>query len=292
MSRFKASEAGIRWPLLAATSVSILIVALIFIFLGKEALPFVRHPGLSELWGDRWVPLSFQKEYFGLGPLIVGSLLVTCTSLAIAVPSGLCTAIYLAELARPWERRVMLPLFDVLATIPTVVLGFFGLVVLSPWMKQFFGLVSGMSALSASLLLALMAVPTVVSVSEDAIRSVPGTLQMASLAVGASRLQTLWRVTVPAAAPGITAAVVLAMGRVIGETMTVIMVTGNAPVVTVNPLESVRTMTATIALEMGEVPLGSDHYRALFCIGVVLLGITFGLNLMAQRAWKRQRRHS
>ncbi len=290
MVGFNAQETSIRWLLWAATSASMLIVALIFVFLGRETLPFLRHPGLSELWGTRWVPVSFQQESFGVMPLIVGSLVVTVTSMAITVPAGICAAVYVAELARPWERQVILPLFDLLAAIPTVVLGFFGLVVLSPLMKQFCGLSSGMSALTASLLLALMAIPTVVSISEEAIRNVPRSLKLASLAVGASRLQTIWRVTVPAASRGILAAVTLGVGRVVGETMTVMMVTGNAPVVTFSPLQSVRTMTATIALEMGEVAVGSNHYRALFCVGVLLLGITFGLNIVAQRALKRQYR--
>ena len=185
---------------------------------------------------------------------------------------------------------MFLPLIEVLAAIPTVVLGFFGLVVLSPLMKQLLGLTTGMTALTASLLLALMAIPTVVLISEEAIRGVPASLKVASLAVGASPLQTMWRVTVPAASRGILAAMVLGVGRVIGETMTVMMVTGNAAVITFSPLQSVRTMTATIALEMGEVPLGSDHYRALFCVGVMLLGVTFVLNIVAQRALKKQYR--
>lgn len=290
MFRFKASEESVRVLLLAATSASILIVVLIFIFLGREALPFLRHPGLSELCGTRWVPVSFQKESFGVLPLIVGSLLVTLTSMAITVPVGVCAAVYIAEIAKPWERRVIVPLLDLLAGMPTVVLGFFGLVVLSPLMKQLFGLTTGMTALTASLLLALMAIPTVVSISSEAIRTVPGSLKVASLALGASPLQTIWRVTVPAASRGILAAIMLGIGRVIGETMTVMMVTGNAPAITWSPLESVRTMTATIALEMGEVPLGSDHYRALFCLGVILLGITFALNIVAQWALKRQYR--
>ncbi len=199
MFRFKASEESVRVLLLAATSASILIVVLIFIFLGREALPFLRHPGLSELWGTRWVPVSFQKESFGVLPLIVGSLLVTLTSMAITVPVGVCAAVYIAEIAKPWERRVIVPLLDLLAGMPTVVLGFFGLVVLSPLMKQLFGLTTGMTALTASLLLALMAIPTVVSISSEAIRTVPGSLKVASLALGASPLQTIWRVTVPAA---------------------------------------------------------------------------------------------
>jgi phosphate transport system permease protein len=172
-----------------------------------------------------------------------------------------------------------------------VVIGFFGLVVLGPAIKHFFHLESGLTGLTGALLLALMAAPTVISISEDAIRSVPGSYKEASLALGASRLQTIWKVTVPAAKAGIVAAVMLGMGRVIGETMAVLMCTGNAAMVSLNPLGSVRTMTATIAAEMGEVPFGSEHYQALFCVGIVLLLATFALNVVAQRALARHERY-
>jgi phosphate transport system permease protein len=168
-----------------------------------------------------------------------------------------------------------------------VVIGFFGLVVLAPIVKSAFGLYSGLTALTGALLLALMAIPTIISISEDAINSVPTSYKEASAALGASKLQTIWKVTVPAALSGIIAAVMLGMGRVIGETMAVMMVTGNAAIITANPVESVRTMTATIAAEMGEVPFGSDHYRALFWVGIVLLISTFALNMVSHRVLKR-----
>ncbi len=284
MISIQSKERGVRLLLLAATSASILIVVLIFVFVGREATPFVRQPGWTELLSTRWVPVSFQRESFGILPLITGSLLVTVVSMAITVPVGISAAVYISEMARPWERDVLKPLIEVLATMPSVVLGFFGLVVLAPLMKDLFGLSTGMTALTASLLLALMTIPTVVAIAEHSIRDVPKSLKTASLALGASPLQTIWRVTVPAASRGIVAAISLGVGRVVGETMTVLMVTGNAINVTMSPLNSVRTMTATIALEMGEVPFGSDHYRALFCVGVVLLCATFGLNMIAQRA--------
>lgn len=288
MARTNGKESVIRLLLLAATSVSILIVVLIFVFLGREAGPFLADPGVGELVGTRWVPVSFEKESFGLLPLVSGTLLVTTIAMLIAIPVGLCAAIYIAEIARPWERQILRPLIDLLAAVPSVVLGFFGLVVLGPLLKNVLGLPTGMTALTGALLLALMAIPTVVVISEEAIRSVPNQLKRASLAVGASSLQTSLRVTVPAASAGIVAAGTLAVGRVIGETMAVMMVTGNAVTITASPINSVRTMTATIALEMGEVPLGSDHYRALFCVGVLLLIGTFGLNLIAQRSLKKQ----
>jgi phosphate transport system permease protein len=168
-----------------------------------------------------------------------------------------------------------------------VVLGFFGLLVVAPFIKTIFGLSTGLTALTGALLLSLMAIPTIISLSEDALVSVPYALKNASLALGASHLQTIFRVTLPAALPGIVAAVMLGIGRVIGETMAVLMVTGNSAILTASPLASVRTMTATIAAEMGEVPFGSVHYQALFWIGIILLAITFALNIVAQRVLKK-----
>lgn len=273
----------IHGAFLLAGSVSILIVVLIFLFLAKEAFSFVGEPGLKELFSSNWIPVSFKKEQFGLYPLISGSLLVTFLATIVAVPFGLCGAVYLAEVATPTERELFKPFIELLAGIPSVVIGFFGLVVLGPVIKQIFNLPSGLTALTGALLLALMAIPTIISISEDAIRSVPRSYKEASLALGSTRLQTIVRVILPASLSGIVAAVMLGMGRVIGETMTVMMVTGNAALMTLNPFESVRTMTATIAAEMGEVPFGSAHYAALFWVGIVLLLATFCLNIIAQR---------
>jgi phosphate transport system permease protein len=214
---------------------------------------------------------------------------VTVLATLIAIPFGVVGAVYLSEVAVTAEREILKPFIELLAGIPSVVIGFFGLVVLAPWVKWVFGLQTGLTAVTGALLLALMAIPTIISISEDAIRGVPTSYKEASLALGASQLQTIWRITVPAALPGIIAAVMLGMGRVIGETMAVLMVTGNAAIVTLSPFESVRTMTATIAAEMGEVPFGSDHYRALFWVGIVLLIATFGINLVAQKVLKRYR---
>lgn len=283
-------ETCIRGLLLAMASASIVIVGLIFVFLGREAIPFLQQQGWDELLSTRWIPVSLHKQSFGLLPLVTGTVLVTVTAMAMAVPVGVLAAVYLAEIASPGERKVLRPLIDLLASVPSVVLGFFGLVVLGPLLKDLLGLSTGMVALTGSLLLALMAIPTIVALGEESIGRVPVSLKRASLAVGASRFQTTWRVTLPAASSGIVAAITLGVGRVVGETMAVMMVTGNAPVTTVSPLSSVRTMTATIALEMGEVPLGSAHYHALFFVGVILLSVTFGLNLVAQRFLKRQYR--
>ena len=270
-------------------SVSILIVILIFVFLGKEALPFFKDPGISHLWGDRWVPVSFQKELFGILPLVAGSLLVTFMATIIAVPVGVCGAVYISELSTNAEKEILKPFIELLAGIPSVVLGFFGLVVVGPLIKNIFGLSTGLNALTGAVVLALMAIPTIISISEDTIRSVPRSYKEASFALGASRLTTIWRVTIPASLSGIIAAVMLGMGRVIGETMAVMMVTGNAARITFSPFDSVRTMTATIAAEMGEVSFGSKHYAALFMVGVILLLATFGLNLIAAKVLKKYR---
>ncbi len=289
MKKIVTKEKSIKLIMLLAASTSIFIVLLIFLFLAKEAAPFIFKPGLSELFTARWVPVSFQKESFGILPLVTGSLLVTIIATLIAVPIGVCGAIYISEVATSGERRFLKPFIELLAGIPSVVIGFFGLTVLAPLVKSAFGLQTGLNALTGALLLALMAIPTIVSISEDAIRSVPKSYKEGSLALGASRLETIWKVTTPAALPGIIAASMLGMGRVVGETMAVMMVTGNAAQITASPLESVRTMTATIAAEMGEVPFGSVHYRALFCVGIVLLLLTFTINIIAQRALKKYR---
>ena len=282
-------EKAVKLTLFSAASTSILIVLGIFTFLGKEAGHFAVTPGIEKLLSGRWVPVSFQEESFGLLPLITGSLLVTVLAMVLTIPFGVGASVYISELARPLEREILKPFIEILAGIPSVVIGFFGLVVLAPLVKGAFGLPTGFTALTGAALLALMAIPTVISISEDAIRSVPESYKAASLALGASRMQTMWRVTVPAALPGIVAAVMLGTGRVIGETMAVMMVTGNAAVITGSPFKSVRTMTATIAAEMGEVPFGSEHYRALFCVGIVLLLATFGLNMIAQKVLKKYR---
>ena len=280
-------DKAIHTILVGAASTSILIVLLIFLFLGKEALPFTWEVGFSKLWQARWIPVSFNEEIFGVLPLITGSLLVTSLATLLMIPFGVFGAIYIAEIATERERSFFKPFIEILAGIPSVVIGFFGLVVLSPIIKSIFGLNTGLTAFTGAILLALMAVPTVITVSEDAIQSVPKAFREASLALGANDLQTIFRIIVPAALPGIIAAIMLGTGRVIGETMAVLMVTGNAAKLTLNPFESVRTMTATIAAEMGEVAFGSHHYQALFWVGIFLLIMTFFLNMIAQRVLRK-----
>lgn len=283
-------ERMIARVLLLGASTSILVVLLIFLFLFREAASFVRTPGLAALLDTEWVPTSFQDVSFGLLPLVTGSLLVTLLATAMAVPFGVFGAVYIAEIAGPREREILKPFIELVAGIPSVVLGFFGLVVVAPLVKSIFHLNTGLTALTGAFLLALMAIPTIITISEDAIRSVPRAYKEASLALGANRVQTIFKVVVPAALSGIIASIMLGMGRVIGETMAVIMVTGNAAKITLSPVEPVRTMTATIAAEMGEVVFGSPHYAALFWVGIVLLISTFGLNLVAMRVLKKYQR--
>jgi len=289
-ARYFLENVVIRGILFTAASVSILIVIMIFLFLFKEAAPFAKDPGLSELLQKQWIPVSFQRPSYGTIPLISGSLLVTVLAILIATPFGVCGAVYISEIARPKEREILKPFVELLAGIPSVVIGFFGVAVLAPAVKNIFGLSSGLTALTGAVLLALMAIPTIISIAEDAVRNVPQSYKDASLALGANLIQTTWRVVVPAALPGIIAAILLGIGRVIGETMAVLMVTGNAAQITANPMESVRTMTATIAAEMGEVAFGDTHYNALFCVGAILLIFTFALNMIAQRALRYQAR--
>lgn len=279
-------ELAILWGLRIGASTSILIVGLIFLFLLREAYPLLGDSGIGSLLNGRWAPVSPKAPSFGLGPLLLGSMLVTVLATLFAIPFGVCGAVFISELAGPREREFLKPFIELLASIPSVVIGFFGLVILAPLVREVFHLQTGLTALTGALLLALMAIPTIISVSEDALRSVPLSYKEASLALGSSRMQTIWRVTVPAALSGIVAAVMLGMGRVFGETMAVLMVTGNAPVLTLSPFRSVRTMTATIAAEMGEVTFGSAHYQALFWVGIALLLVTFAFNLIALRVLK------
>ncbi len=287
MNKQRLKAKIIKYFLQSCGSLSIIIVLLIFLFLFKEAFPFIGSPGIGELFHNIWNPVSFQKEEFGLFPLITGSVLVTILATVIALPFGIIGAVYISEVASAKEREFLKPFIEILAGIPSVVLGFFGLIVIAPLIKELFGLNTGLTALTGAVLLAFMAIPTIMSISEDAIKSVPAAYKEASLALGASKLETIWKVVVPAALSGIVASVMLGMGRVVGETMTVMMVTGNAPVISMNPFTSVRTMTATIAAEMGEVTIGSDHYMALFWVGIVLMLMTFTLNMISYRVLKK-----
>lgn len=288
----------IRWTefiiegLIRLTGVSaIVIVALIFFFLLREGIPTFLDIPLRQLFGSRWYPI---ENIFGLWPLIVGSLMVTTGAVLIAVPLGLTTAIYLGEIAPAWQREILKPIIEVLAGIPSIVLGFLGWVALAPLIQQL-GAPTGLTAFTGSLILAYMALPTIISISEDALYAVPKEYRDGALAIGATQWQTIWRVVLPAARSGIVIAVMLGIGRAIGETMAVMMVTGNAAnIPALEPgilFQPVRTMTATIAAEMGEVAQGSLHYSVLFGIGIVLFVITFAINLLASKLVGAQTAH-
>jgi phosphate transport system permease protein len=262
---------------------TVLIIGLIFLFLLREGLPAFLDIPLRQLFGSRWYPIEY---IFGLWPLMVGSFIVTIGAVVIAVPLGLITAIYLGEIAPPWQREILKPLIEMLAGIPSIVLGFLGWVVLAPLVQRA-GASTGLTAFTGSLILAYMSLPTIISISEDALYAVPREYRDGALAIGATPWQTIWRVVLPAARSGIVIAVMLGIGRAIGETMAVMMVTGNAANIpalgTGIFFQPVRTMTATIAAEMGEVAQGSLHYNALFGIGIVLFVITFAINSLAGR---------
>lgn len=286
--RFSIREAAIEKLIIASGATTIVVVLLIFVFLLKDALPVLKTESVTELlFGRDWYPLS---GVFGMLPLIVGSLLVTAGAIAIGVPIGIAAAIYIGEIASPRIREILKPTVETLAAIPSIVIGFLGYMLLAPWLKQVFQLPTGLTALAGSIMLAFMAMPTIISISEDALAAIPKDYRAGSLALGASQWQTIRRVTVPAAKSGIVAAVMLGIGRAIGETMTVLMVTGNAALIPRSILQPVRTMTATIGLEMGETVRFSPHYHALFAIGAVLFLMTFMINLVADLALQRSRK--
>lgn len=282
MSRFRrAREFAVEKLIFISGIASILFVALIFIFLLREGVSVFKYASLGEfLGGQFWYPIS-DPARLGILPLILGSLIVTAGAVLIAVPLGIAAAFYIAEIAPPKLRNVLKSCVEILAAIPSVVLGFLGITILVPFLKRFLDLPTGLSALAGSIMLAFMAMPTIISISEDAINAVPREYKEGAIALGATHWQTLHRVIIHGALPGIIAATMLGIGRVFGETMAVMMVTGNAAVIPESLFQPVRTMTATIAAEMGEAARGSSHYFALFAIGIVLFIISFAINLTA-----------
>ena len=270
------------WFLTALSA--ILFIFFILVFLISDSLPIFRHTGIIEfLTGTTWYPTGSPSQY-GIFVLIIGTLLVTLGSMIIAVPLSIGCAIYIAEIAPPRVKNILKPAIELLAGIPSVVYGFFGLIVLTDFIRTVFDISTGETWLAGSILLAIMALPTIISISEDAISMVPGEYKEGSLAIGATRWQTISRVLIPGALSGITAAIILGFGRAVGETMAVMMVTGNAAIIPDpiwNVLSPVRTLTGTLGIEMGEVAVGSDHYAALFGVAVILLAITLIVNSIA-----------
>ena len=297
MSKTAAARSRRRWIEFIVESLirvigfsSIGFVVLIFLFLMREGLPLFFEVSPGNLLGTRWYPTF---DLFGTVPLVLGSLLVTVVAILIALPLGVATAVFVREIAPSWAREILKPLIEVLAGIPSVVLGFFGMNLVAPLVREGLGAPTGLTAFTGALLLAYMALPTMISVAEDALDAVPKSYRDAGLAMGATRWQTIWRVVIPAARSGIVTAVMLGIGRAIGETMAVMLVTGNAarmPVTLDSLFRPVRTMTATIAAEMGEVAHGSTHYHALFGIGMILFLVTFAINLAAAATIFQKRR--
>lgn len=271
---------------------SILFVTLILLFLLREGLPTLGDTSLGNLMGLRWYPI---EDLFGILPLLAGSLIVTIGAMLIALPLGIGTAVFIAEIAPPWINHLLKPVIELSAGVPSVVLGFIGIQVLAPYLRRFLNLPTGLTAFAGAVLLALIAIPTIVSIAEDALNTVPSGYRQAALALGATRWQVIWGVTLPSAHSGVVTALMLGVGRAIGETMAVMMVTGNAPVMphTLNALfMPARTMTATIASEMGEVANGSPHYHVLFFIGIVLFVVSLIVNVVASSASLQGRKRS
>ncbi len=240
--------------------------------------------------GSQWDPENENSKY-SISPLLVSTGLVTLGAMVLAVPIGILSAAFLSELAHPKIKAVLKPLIEMLAAIPSVAIGFLGIVLVGPGLAHLFGIQNGLNALNGSILLAVMALPTIITISEDAINAVPQSHREASLALGANKWETLFKVTIPASLPGLIAAVMLGLGRALGETMTVLMATGNAAVLPDGFLSAVRTITATIAIEMGEVPYQTTHYFALFAIALVLFLITLCINLAGEYFADRLRRY-
>lgn len=268
----------------------IFILVLIVLFLLYQSIPFFKQQNLFEfIFGTAWNPTSMEKETYGIVPLMVSTFLTTAGSLIISIPIGLGTAVFLAEYAKGTVSETLKYIIEILSSIPSVVIGFIGIVLISPALAKITGQSHGLNALNGSILLAIMTVPTIVSISTDSIREVPKSLREASLGMGASKWETIVKVVIPTAKSGILASFMLGIGRAIGETMTVLMATGNSPAIPTSFFDSVRTMTATIAIEMGEVPFGTKHFHALFAVGLILFLISMAINVIADYMIRRRK---
>ncbi|MBS3731607.1 MAG: phosphate ABC transporter permease subunit PstC [Desulfobacterales bacterium] len=274
-------EGMIRNLFFAIAFVSIAILLLILFFLVKAGVPIFEKVSVTEfIFGKYWYPTASPPD-FGILPLVLASLFVTLFSAAIAVPLGVMTAIYIAEIASARLKEIVKPAVELLASLPSVVIGFFGMVVVAPFLQQTFDLPTGLNLFNASLMLAFMSVPIICTISEDAISSVPPELKEASLALGANRIESIFRVIIPASLSGISTGIILGMARAIGETMVVLMVAGGAAMIPGSLFDPVRPMPASIAAEMAEAPFQSDHYHALFAIGIILFVFNLVFNSVA-----------
>jgi phosphate transport system permease protein len=277
----QTKEIIIKYIFFTFALVSVIVLGLIVFSLFQEGLPLFNKVSVSDfLFGLEWYPTS-DPHLFGIFPLIVGSFVVTFFATLIAVPLGVLAAIYISEIAPQAIKEILKSVIELLAGLPSVVLGFFGMVVVAPWLQNTFDLPTGLNIINASMILAIMAIPTISSISEDALYAVPREFKEASYALGATKFETITRVIVPGALSGISTAIMLGMARAIGETLVVLMVAGGAAAIPESIFDSVRPMPASIAAEMGEAPFRSAHYQALFAIGIVLFFLTLIFNLIA-----------
>jgi phosphate transport system permease protein len=277
-----AAEKAIEWAICLCGVSAVVFVFGIFFFVFREGAGILGKLSLDEFFfSTEWYPTSRSNVRYGVGALIVGTLSVTSLAMAIAVPFGLGSAVFVSEFCGGKTRETLKIVIELLAAIPSVVWGFIGLSVMNPLIQNLFGAPVGLNLLNGAILLALMSVPVIVSIGEDALKAVPDSYREAALALGANRWQTVTRVLFPAAKSGLLAAALLGVGRAIGETMAVLMATGHAIRIPTSIFDPVRTLTATIAAELGEAPSGSDHYQVLFLLGVLLFSITFVVNLTA-----------
>jgi len=282
-------EKIIKFILFLFALVSVLVLGLIVFSLFREGLPIFKKISLWDfIFGMEWYPTA-DPPLFGIFPLIFGSLVVTLISTLIAVPLGVLSAIYIAEIAPASLKEILKSIIELLAGLPSVILGFFGMIVVAPWLQDTFDLPTGLNIINASVILAIMAIPTISSISEDALYAVPREFKEASYALGATKFETITKVILPTALSGVSTAVILGMSRAIGETMVVLMVAGGAAAIPESLFDSVRPMPASIAAEMGEAPYRSLHYQALFATGIVLFALTLIFNLVADHVSHRFR---
>jgi len=296
LAMLRAREVAITWMLRICAFSAIAGLLLIIVFVFREALPVLLDPETQKEAGLRhffattmWQPVGDVPKY-GLAPLFLGTLKVVISAMAFAVPIGVGAAVFSSEFSPPRLRELLKPAIEVLAGIPSVVLGFFALIVMASWVQAATGATSRLNALNAGAALALGVLPTIFTVSEDALRAVPRSFREASLALGASPWQTAWHVTLPAAGAGVAAGVLLGLARAVGETMIVLMASGNAAMISGSLFDSVRTFSASIAAELAEVVFGSPHYSTLFFLGALLFLVTFVINVGAGLFVERLRR--
>ncbi|MCL5887111.1 MAG: phosphate ABC transporter permease subunit PstC [Actinobacteria bacterium] len=286
----RAVELLIKFLITASGWTAIIVLAAIAVFLFLSGMRAMQEVGvLNMLFGESWFPTS-KNQQFGFLPAITGSLWATLVALSISVPLGIMSAVFISEFTGKRVKEIAKSIIEFMAAIPSVVLGLIGLAILAPWVRETFGTATGLTAMTAGMMVGFMCLPTIISISEDALHAVPNELRQGSAALGNTRWQTTYKVVIPAASSGIFAAVMLGLGRAIGETMVVLMLAGNAGIIPTDPLVSVRTLPGTIANEMGETVRGGLHFSALFFMGFFLFAVTFIVNLAADIVLERQRR--